>query len=368
MKFGCFYHSLISDWNHGNAHFLRGYASELISRGHEVRVFEPAGSWSVANLVRDQGAHAAISYRTTYPDLTSIRYDHMLDLDEALDGVDVVIVNEHTDPAMVARLGEHRRTNHFTLLFHDTHHRCMTAPDEIASLDLRDFDGVLAFGSAIRDVYLDRGWANHAWTWHEAADARVFAPQRTRNFDGDVVWVGNWGEDERTHELRQMFIEPIASLRLAARVYGVRYPSHARLALEAAGIDFSGWLPNFRVPNVFSRYRLTMHVPRRPYVEALPGVPSIRMFEALACGIPLISAPWSDDDRLFSAGHDYLVARDGEQVRQLLQIVIQDRMYAKSLAAQGRRTILTRHTCAHRVDELFGILDELRVPRREAVS
>jgi spore maturation protein CgeB len=368
MRFACFYHSLISDWNHGNAHFLRGYTSELLSRGHDVRVFEPAGAWSVANLVRDHGEHALAAYRAVYPDLTSYRYDQAIDLDEALDGVDVVIVHEWTDPAIVAAIGEHRRTNRYTLLFHDTHHRSVTAPHELRMYDLRDYDGVLAFGAVIRDLYIERGWAANAWTWHEAADVRVFAPQRQRTYDGDVVWVGNWGDDERARELRAMLIDPIASLRLSARVYGVRYPEHARLALEAGGIDYGGWLPNFKVPAVFSRYRVTMHVPRRPYVEALPGIPTIRMFEALACGIPLISSPWSDDEGLFTAGKDYLVARDGEHVRQLLQIVIQDRMYAKALAAEGRRTILTRHTCAHRVDELFGILDQVRAPHREAVS
>jgi len=41
MRFVIFTHSLVSDWNHGNAHFLRGIASELLSLGHELRIFEP---------------------------------------------------------------------------------------------------------------------------------------------------------------------------------------------------------------------------------------------------------------------------------------------------------------------------------------
>ena len=44
---------------------------------------------------------------------------------------------------------------------------------------------------------------------------------------------------------------------------------------------------------------MTVHVPRRPYVDALPGIPTIRVFEALACGIPLVSAPWRDEEGLF---------------------------------------------------------------------
>ena len=50
MLFSLFYHSLISDWNHGNAHFLRGVCTELLARGHQVQVFERANGWSVRNL------------------------------------------------------------------------------------------------------------------------------------------------------------------------------------------------------------------------------------------------------------------------------------------------------------------------------
>ena len=51
MRVVVFCHSLVSDWNHGNAHFLRGVLSELIARGHEVRVWEPEGAWSLKNLL-----------------------------------------------------------------------------------------------------------------------------------------------------------------------------------------------------------------------------------------------------------------------------------------------------------------------------
>ena len=139
----------------------------------------------------------------------------------------------------------------------------------------------------------------------------------------------------------------------------MRYPPAAVRALEAAGIEYGGWLPNYRVPEVFARYRCTVHVPRSAYVEALPGVPTIRMFEALACGIPLISAPWLDAEKLFNAGTDYLMAGDGDQMRRCLRELIGDPQLARGLAANGVQTILARHTCAHRVDQLLHILDGL---------
>ena len=55
MRLVYFTHSLASCWNHGNAHFLRGVLSELIARGHDVRVYEPAGAWSLENLLADNG-------------------------------------------------------------------------------------------------------------------------------------------------------------------------------------------------------------------------------------------------------------------------------------------------------------------------
>jgi spore maturation protein CgeB len=103
-----------------------------------------------------------------------------------------------------------------------------------------------------------------------------------------------------------------------------------------------------------------VHVPRRPYVEKLPGIPTIRPFEALACGIPLISAPWDDAEGLFRAGEDYLIARNGHEMRAHMQDVLADRDLAASLRRNGLETIAARHTCAHRVDELMAICSELR--------
>jgi spore maturation protein CgeB len=111
---------------------------------------------------------------------------------------------------------------------------------------------------------------------------------------------------------------------------------------------------------VFAAFSLTVHIPRRPYVEALPGIPTIRVFEALACGIPLICSPWEDAEGLFSPGEDYQIAKTGQEMRQLMAGLLADRDAAHAMAEHGRQTILNRHTCAHRVDELLGIVGELR--------
>ena len=177
--------------------------------------------------------------------------------------------------------------------------------------------------------------------------------------DGDLVWVGNWGDEERTEELREFLLAPGHALGLRVRVHGVRYPDYARRELAEAGIEYAGWLPNYRAPETFARFGVTVHVPRRPYVRALPGVPTIRVFEALACGIPLVSAPWDDAEGLFAPGEDFLVARDGAAMRDRLRDVLSDPALAEALAGRGRRTVLARHTCGHRADELVAVAAEL---------
>jgi spore maturation protein CgeB len=369
MRIVLFVHSLLSDWNHGNAHFLRGVAAELVSRGHDLRVYEPRDAWSLQNLLTEErGERALDGFHAAYPTLTSTRYDlATLDLDRALDGADLAIVHEWNDHGLVKRIGEHRRTANYRLLFHDTHHRSVTAPETMAAYDLSCYDGVLAFGGVIRDLYLERGWAARAWTWHEAADTRVFHPLPGEPQEGDLVWIGNWGDEERTAELHEFLIGPVRDLGLRARVHGVRYPEEGKRALADAGIDYAGWLPNHEAPRAFARFRTTVHVPRRPYVEALPGIPTIRPFEALACGIPLVSAPWDDAEGLFRSGRDYLVARDGGEMKRHLRDLLNDPALAAEVARSGRKTILDRHTCAHRVDELLAIGRELGLAGRAEV-
>ena len=360
MRVVIFCHSLVSDWNHGNAHFLRGVVRELQVRAHDVRVYEPRDGWSLANLRLEHGDAAIRGFERAYPTLRSTPYDAAtLDLDGALDGADLVLVHEWSDHALVARIGEHRRSAGYRLLFHDTHHRAVTDAASMGAYDLRHYDGVLAFGDVIRALYLERGWTQRAWTWHEAADVRTFHPVPGEPREGDLVWIGNWGDDERTAELQEFLLDPVRDLGLRARVHGVRYPDDAKRRLADAGIAYAGWLPNHEAPVAFARHRVTVHVPRRPYVRALPGIPTIRPFEALACGIPLVSAPWSDAEGLFTPGRDFLTARDGTEMRARLRDVLHDDALAREVAAHGLATIRARHTCAHRVDELLAVAREL---------
>ena len=90
----------------------------------------------------------------------------------------------------------------------------------------------------------------------------------------------------------------------------------------------------------------------------MKGIPTIRVFEALACGIPLLSAPWQDSEELFRPG-DIRFAASGDEMRVALARLLADPALAQAQAQQGLETVLTRHTCAHRASELTQIFDEV---------
>jgi spore maturation protein CgeB len=363
MRIILYTHSLVSDWNHGNAHFLRGVLRELEARGHNTLALEPEDGWSRSNLLANYGAAALTRFRACFPELTVATYGPAFEHEAVVDDADVVLVHEWTDPALVARLGGIRRNGgRFMLLFHDTHHRAVSDAASMADLALQDYDAVLAFGEVLQQRYLRLGWGHQVFTWHEAADIRLFHPQPIAATPADLVWIGNWGDGEREHELNEFLIEPARRLGLSGCVRGVRYPETALAALRATSLHYGGWVANVDVPALFASHRMTIHVPRRPYVTTLPGIPTIRVFEALAGGIPLISAPWHDEEGLFRED-DFLRANDGEQMTAQLRRLQHDPELAAALSARGLETIRSRHTCGHRVDELLAIL-----AARQAVS
>ena len=363
MKISYFTHSLLSCWNHGNAHFLRGVLSEMIRRGHAVSTYEPQGAWSLDNLLQDAGEAGLDAFRRSYPDLHSHSFAEGFDPAEACAEDDLVIVHEWNEPALVAALGRARKAGgRFTLLFHDTHHRAVSDPQAIRAFDLDGYDGVLAFGETLAAVYRRWGWGDRVFVWHEAADPHVFHPPAVPEPREGLVWIGNWGDGERSGELEHFLFGPARRLGLPLDVFGVRYPEDALGTLRRYAAQYRGWLPNAAAPEVFARHMATVHVPRRFYVELLPGIPTIRIFEALACGIPLVSAPWDDSEGLFTVGQDFLMARSGAEMEHHLAALRDDAALRDALTAHGLATVTARHTCAHRVDELMAMLDKLDTP------
>ncbi len=367
-KLAYFAHSLRSDWNNGNAHFLRGLMRELIRLGHSVMVFEPAEGWSQSNLLTEpEGVRSLDDFQATYPDLDIQMYDLTdpeitAEMRRALQKTDVVIVHEWNDSTLIEMLLGLRQELGYRALFHDTHHRASSSPEAILRLRIHDYDGVLAFGDALTAIYKDRFGIAKCWTLHEAADTSVFYP-RVAPFQDDLVWVGNWGDGERSAELREFLIGPASRVRaespeFKATIYGVRYPEDGLAALAEAGIAYGGYLPNLQAPGVYARAAMTIHVPRQQYAGAMRGIPTIRVFEALASGIPLISAPWEDTEELFRPG-DFVSVRDSGESVAAIRRLRSDEIFAQEQVERGLATVLARHTCAHRAAQLTGILEEV---------
>lgn len=358
MKILMFYHSAYSDWNHGNAHFLRGVTKALQRKGHKVVIYEPENGWSLHNLLKSNGAEMLDEFRKYYPTIHPEFYNpkKKLNAEKIFRDADAVLVHEWNSPELIEEIGSYKEKYGFKLLFHDTHHRAVSDKENMAKNILSNYDGVLAFGQALKDLYIENNWTKTVWVWHEAADVDLFKPDPEASKEGDLVWIGNWGDDERAEELKEYLINPIRELGLKAKIYGVRYPKEIKQLLKESGIEYGGWLPNYKVPEVFSHYSLTVHIPRRPYVEKLPGIPTIRPFEAMACGIPLISAPWQDTEGLFTTNKDYLLARDPEQMKRLIYQVLENHHMASALSENGRKVILEKHTCTQRATELEEII------------
>ena len=466
MEMRIFAHSWLSDWNHGNAHFLRGLARALVRRGHRLRLYEPLatpwGDWSLSHLIQCEPlrAMAAIQqFRSAYPEL-DVRFfvppqaertaaplrangwhaaaarlaesghgaagafrpnlgtqaagalssalgamqsgsgealprpwletvstggapggspawpggnglsafadpdapvqSLCRQLEDEVRGADVVIVHEWNAPELTEALLQLRHRHRFLLLLHDTHHRAASQPAELARLPLHQLDGVLVFGESLRRLYERQFGLKRLFVFHEAADVEQFRPDPAQPQAWDLVWIGNWGDDERTQEIEEYLLRPARRLQpRPVLVHGVRYPPPAVRQLEHAGIRYGGYLPNLQAPAVYAASRLTLHIPRSPYRDGLAGIPTIRVFEALACGCPLVTSPWQDEEGLFKAGRDFLVASNGREMTALLLDLLDSDTWRRQLAERGRATILERHTCAHRARQLEEICHAL---------
>ncbi|MDP9039778.1 MAG: glycosyltransferase [Acidobacteriota bacterium] len=365
FRIAYFAHAIRSDWNNGNAHFLRGLLRSMGELGHDVTAFEAEDDWSIRNLREEStGAQSLAQFAEVYPDLRVAGYppevlSHSAFWRERLRGVDLIIVHEWNPPELVHCLLDLRRELGCRMLFHDTHHRASSSPEQMELYGIARFDGVLAFGEALCTIYRERFGIRRVWTLHEAADTTVFRPYPAVAPTTDCVWIGNWGDGERTSEIRKFLLAPASHLaHRSFRVFGVRYPESGLAALRNANVEYGGYLPNLQAPLAYAHARITVHIPRQQYTHAMAGIPTIRVFEALACGIPLISAPWRDIEGLFRK-EDFLQVRNCGEMKRAMERLLSEPRVAELQALRGLETVLSRHTCRHRAEQLSSICEEL---------
>ena len=302
---------------HSGARSLRGVIAELRERGHDADVLEPARPPAGGDLV----VH--------------------------LNDADLVVVDGTCPPALAERIGDHhRRDGGYRLLFHATDPAAGTN-----SVDLSGYDGVLAGSEAICHRYLEAGWQGQSWAWREAADTRIFHPLPAIEPDADLVAFASWSDAGQSAMLRDVLLHPARQLRLRGAIHGPPPPPLARLRLRFARIHHRPPVADQAIPELFARHRLTVQIPFHPA--------PISPFEALACGIPLISAPGGDADGLFRPERDFLIARDCAETREAMQAVLEMPEFAAQLSQSGLEAVRAEHTCAHRARELLEIDAEL---------
>ena len=287
MRVVIFCHSLVSDWNHGNAHFLRGVVARAASRAAtRSRVYEPRDGWSVRTSSREHGRRRrSTAFQRAYPGAAqrAATTATTLDLDAALDGADLVIVHEWNEPALVARASASTAraaaatrccsTTRTTARSPtpDEHGRATTSPTTTACS---------RSASVIRDVYLERGWAARAWTWHEAADTARLPPAcRRRGATATSSGSATGATTSARASCDEFLSSRCARSACAARSRRALSGRRARSARRAPASTTAAGCRTIEVPGVFARYRVTVHVPRRPYVDGAarhPDHPPVR--------------------------------------------------------------------------------------------
>jgi spore maturation protein CgeB len=178
-------------------------------------------------------------------------------------------------------------------------------------------------------------------------------------FAGDLSYLGTYAED-RQHTLDRLFIEP-ARLRPDMRfmIGGAQYPPDFPWT---ANIHFVRHLPPALHPAFYCSSRLTLNVTRRA-MAAMGHCPSGRLFEAAACGVPIVSDSWAGLDEFYQPGSEILLCENTDQV--LLALGLPDEELA-SVARLARERTLAEHTATRRAEQLEALLQgAVRAGREE---
>jgi spore maturation protein CgeB len=352
MKFVVFGLSVSSSWGNGHATLWRGLIRALVARGHRVVFFERDVPYYAAH--RDLTALPAGAELVLYADWERARRLARAALADAEVGmVTSYCADGVSATELVADAGVPLRA------FYD-----LDTPVTLARLEvgepvpyigprgLRDFDLVLSYtGGAALDGLCRRLGARCVAPLYGSVDPAVHRPgPPDERFRADLSYLGTYAGD-RQAGVESLFIQP--ARRLPGRRFllgGAQYPA-----------DFP-WTDNiFFMPHVapgdhptfYCSSALTLNVTRRAMAES-GWCPSGRLFEAAACGAPILSDWWDGLDEFFTPGEEILVARSTDDAVAALETS------PAALAAVARRAYertLDEHTADHRAAALERALD-----------
>jgi spore maturation protein CgeB len=358
MKFVIFGLTISSSWGNGHATLWRGLGRALARRGHRVVFFERDVSYYPAQRDLTDWPDGELCLFTDWAEALPRARQHLAEADVAIvtsycpDGVAATqLVIESEAPAKV---------------FYD-----LDTPvtlDAVASgravtyigpRGLADFDLVLSFtgGRALDELRTKLG-ARRVAPLYGSVDPEVHhhvAPQS--RFRADLSYLGTYAED-RQATLEALFLEP--ARRLPERRFligGAQYPT---VFPWLDNVFFAQHLEPAQHPAFFSSSRLTLNVTRRA-MKAMGYCPSGRLFEAAACGTPLLTDYWEGLDLFFEPGSEIIVARDSDEATAAIELPYGA---LQGIAKRARERVLDQHTAAHRARELETALEEVGVENR----
>jgi spore maturation protein CgeB len=345
MKFAVFGLSISSSWGNGHATLLRGLFKALVARGHRITFFE-----------RD------VPYYAPHRDLTEmdgVRLELYADWEAAratahreLADADVGIVTSYCPDGVAA--SEAVFSSRARRVFYDLDTpvtllriRGGQALTYIGPRGLSDFDLVLSYtgGLAIQELQSRLG-AQRVVPLYGSVDPQVHRPLEGADaYRGDISYFGTYSEDRQT-ALEQFFIEPARRLpRCRFVIGGALYP---QVFPWTENIYFVRHIPPTEHATFYCSSPITLNVTRGPMAE-MGYCPSGRLFEAAACGVPVLTDEWEGLQEFFENGREIITARTVEDAIAAVELP-RDELSKISRAARER--VLAQHTAEHRAIEL----------------
>ncbi len=357
MKLCVFGLSVSSAWGNGHATLWRGLVAALARRGHRVVFFEKDQPFYAARRDLDRLPCGELVLYRSWADVRAAAARHVADAEVALvtsfcpDGVAATdLVLDAAGPLRV-----------FYDLDTPVTLERLAAGQPVSYLGPRglgEFDLVLSYtGGAALDALRERLGARAVAALYGSVDPRVHRPAAAVDaFRGRLTHLGTYSDDRRA-ALLELFVEPARRRPDAWFVLGgPMYPS-----------DFP-WTANTRyVPHVdpadhpafYGSAPLTLNVTRRPMAE-MGWCPSARLFEAAACGVPVLSDPWPGLDDFFRPVTEILVARSADEA--LAAIDATDAELAR-IGRAARDRALAEHTAERRAAELEALIEDAAAQR-----
>lgn len=351
--------SITSSWGNGHATTYRALIRALVTQGHRVTFLERDMPWYAAH--RDLPAPPWCRTHL-YDSLGDLQDRHMALVRHA----DAVVVGSFV-PDGVEVGAWVQAVACGTVAFYD-----IDTPVTLAKLErgdheylspalIRSYDLYLSFtgGPILRRLERDHG-APMARPLYCSVDPDVYFPEEGVTPGWDLGYLGTWSAD-RQPGVDRLLNEPARRVPGGRFVVaGPQYPADIAWPPNVARFEH---LPPAEHRGFYTRQRFTLNVTRADMIAA-GWAPSVRLFEAAACGTPIISDWWAGLDSLFTPGLEILVGDSPETVTEILTLMPEARR--RAIGAAARQRVLAAHTSAHRARELVAHLHDAAAERPSA--